>query len=679
MRDRMTGLSLALGVLCSLLGQASPVAALEVPRWFRHARVGGLSISPVRTTDFLISDRIDDLVKHGVNVVEGDSRFSDYLTDQEFDEHVDLVKRVTRIAHQKGVPVVWYIPTMEVITADGLVLKKSMARDHPDWIQVGFDRKGRGYFYGQQFFWVEPKDESAWMCPSGPYREYLLGRLKKLASSGVDGLWLDVPVLGVHEAKWGCADSRCRAKFERETGMSFPSRIDLSDPVFYRYVRWRHEMLAQLLAEISRTVRSVNPRILTIPEIVTGDNISASEMGLDATYLPSIEGLETVVEVNSISDSTGMCDGKVDDWLAAFTSYKWARGAAWPSPAWGFTYGWKPPDAQLVMASCLAAQVNPYEVKVPQMCSTVGKPYRKKMFRWVERNTDLIFETASGAEVGLFYSSDSRDLLDGIRSSGNFSTWAKPRRDLLWASTDYTESVRNTRYMAEYRGWAKLLIKSGIPFDIIPVNRVDSSRIGSYRCLILPEAAVLDEKEQRLLLDWVRRGGHLVVAGVESGSYGSDGRPRRGSIWAEWSSAKQDSSHPLDRGTLSFWRGTPGRDTLRKEPAAVQSRARQTLASAGVQTLVPRGEPVYVQLYRGKDVTVLHAAHYGWVGARNSQPTTIPVRFEVPVPPGTSIASVTRSVPGRPDEPVRYVRTGDRAVFESELTINALFVIRQSR
>lgn len=690
MRGQMKRLSLVGAAVCSLLMLAHSMEGAvrqsvdrasdsteRAPKWITHGRVAGLSVSLLRTTDFLIRDWMDGLVDQGVNVFEGDSRFSEYLTDAEFDEHVALVKRFCTIAHEKGVRVVWYIPSLEVITPNAAISKNSMARDHPDWIQLGFNRKDKAYFVGQKCFWVEPKDESAWMCPNGPYRDYFFKRLKRLATSGLDAIWLDVPILGLFTAQWACADVHCRAKFEKETGLVFPSRVDLSNPTFLRFVRWRHETLADFLKDATRTIKSVDPKMVAVTEIVACDNLLPLETGQDATYFTGVDGLFVVWEVDALSDTTGMANAKLDDWFILMSTYKFCHGASWPAPSWAFSYGWKPFDANLVMASCLAAQVGPYEVKVPQMCSSVGKPFRTKMYHWVKANTNRIFDSDSGAEAAILYSSASRDFLDGARLLGNFASWAAIRRDMHWSATEFSESAYNTQYMGEYRGWAKLLIRNGIPFDIVPLNRATSERLKQYRYLILPEAAVLSDEEHALALKWVRNGGNLLVTGSNPGGYTTDGRKRRESIWASCTGGKPGSCNRVGSGNVQIWEGLPGREYLRKNRVQVETRATDLLRQVGIKSLLPRREPVYVQTYRKDRTIILHAVHYGWInGQINAEPTQVTAHFEVPLPVGFQVRSVVCTSPDQAESEIPFTVKGGSVSFDAKIGIHGLFVIR---
>jgi len=59
-------------------------------------------------------------------------------------------------------------------------------------------------------FWLEPDDLDAWLAPESSCREFYLDRIRELAGSGVDGLWIDVAcylnAIGQFEDLWPSTD-----------------------------------------------------------------------------------------------------------------------------------------------------------------------------------------------------------------------------------------------------------------------------------------------------------------------------------------------------------------------------------------------------------------------------------------------------------------------------------------
>ena len=101
-----------------------------------------------------------------------------------------------------------------------------MYKDHPDWVQ--YDMAGAAnVFYGSVVFWVPPGAESAWMCPNSGYRDYIYARVAQIAATGVDGLWMDVPLLNDIVLQWTDTNPAAVAAFLADTGPGGPDNSGL--------------------------------------------------------------------------------------------------------------------------------------------------------------------------------------------------------------------------------------------------------------------------------------------------------------------------------------------------------------------------------------------------------------------------------------------------------------------
>lgn len=643
--------------------------------WLRQARIGGLGLHET-ATDADLDQELDRLSAAGVTVVEADSSLSDYLPEADFDAEMAFVKRVVERAHGKGLKVVWYYPSVEVITPEGRTRPESVKRKHPEWLQRNFDRKTMNVFYGTLAFWVEPNDESAWMCPNSSYREFFYGRVERLAGTGVDGIWLDVPLFNSIVGKWPCADSHCIEKFQKETGLKFPGRVNLSDPTFRRWVQWRHQTLADFLQGAHAAGLKVNPGMRTVVEVVSCDHMINTLEGLDATYFD--RGLDIVWEVDAISDTTSMIHASKDDWLTMMVVYKYCQGASADRSRWAFTYGFRDDDAQLVMAAALAAQCNPYETRIPQMVTSVGQAYRTRMFDWIKKNGDALFNARTASEVAVAYSPPTRDFVDGTRPGGFYVSPAPPSPAIRWWVLSPELSVLATRYLAEYRGWALMLVGGHVPFDIVTTNQLDAAALQRYRAVVVPAADALGDSERQTLLDYARGGGTLIVSGPLAGTMDGSGARRKTSAWSEWNHNGEHVEAALGAGRLVFWNATPGADYLKASNRTRRLEALALLDKAKVRAVVEGDSPVYVQAYEDDRARYLHVVHYGWVGKPplKAQETTAHVKMPWS---GGAVTKVTLSEPGRDPRVVPHAMQGDYVTFDVPVRINVLATVEGSK
>jgi hypothetical protein len=658
---------------------AAPSNAYESD-WVAYARIAGVGLHET-ISDSELEITLTSLVEEGVNVIECDSSLSDYMKDDVFDMEIAFIRKVVNLAHKKRLKVVWYFPTLEVISPDGAIKANSMQKEHPDWVQRNFDRESYNFFYGTKAFWVEPNDESAWMCPNTPYKEYYIKRIELLAQTNLDGLWLDVPLFNSIVGKWPCSCSWCINLFKTQTGMSFPRKVDFTNKAFKRWLLWRHETLSDFLKEINEAARKVNPKIRCLIEVVSTDHLINTLEGLDATYFDP--NLDIVWEVDAISDTSSMRDASLMDWLCMFTAFKFCRGISENRARWAFSYGFRNDDAQLVMSSLIAAQCNPYETRIPQMCTSVGSDYRTNMFHWMKDHSDVLFDSKSSAEVCLLYSPQTRDFIDGHLSGGFYVTEVPPSPELRWWVKEPEMSVIYTNYLSEYRGWASLLINNFFPFDILATNQLTETKLQQYKTVILPRAVSLSHKEIPLLLSFVSQGGKLIVTGKDTGHLDEKGEKRHNNLLMEiinrngsGSFFKKDKEVAHGQGRIFYLNYLPGKKYLQNNSKSLKKNCRTILEKCGVFPYVEGNPGIYIQSYKLDNKTILHMIHYGWVENEDKNAFSVKVAVSIPWPDNKKIVKVVQSSPDQQQsKTIPVLRDGTHLNFTIETTINSLVII----
>ena len=648
------GLPVSLVLLAATAGCSTPV--WEVPRadpppadWVRVARVAGAPLD-VEDDEAEWTAWLDRAVRAHVIVVAADSSLSAYPDYDRFQRELDLMRRFTTLAHDRNLKVLWYFPSLEVITPDGETLDHSMFKDHPDWVQLGLDETPcdasmtpKGYspnvFYGSKAFWVDPGAESAWMCHLSPWRDVYLDRVKRIAETGVDGLWLDVPLFNDIVGRWACHHERDRRKFEADTGRPYPRPIcraegeppvlDPTDPSFRVWVQWRHREIDAFLKEVHGAARSVMPDFQLVVETVTMDYNAAMLEGLDGAFAGPLEGFSHVWEVDVLSDSHGMRFGRLNDWYSLLAMYEFGRGADAGRGAWAFTYGLLPDDAEAVMMTAAASQVNPYELKVPEMTSTVGWDYRERVFGWLKDHQDDLYRSRSAARVAILHSSSSRDSLDSLCLSdwedtgacgvSLFDRWDRPEGVPAWWTDDADDSVQNSLYLSEYRGLVRLLSEIHVPFDVRPSRLLDAAQASAYDVLVAPNLLALSDGEAGVLRAFVEEGGTLVLTGDQGrpGSQDEHGLPRPQPVLPAPTGNPgigQPVRDALGAGHLVFLAGSPGRDVLTQASSAAARREEMaTLLArhAGPTVRTEASADLHLDLYRTDRGWALHVLRMG--------------------------------------------------------------------
>jgi hypothetical protein len=400
-------------LLANMAGAVRPALAQDsVPStasWLGHARIGGAELFNEMTDDE-IEKSVATLAEQNVSVIEGDSDLSRMLTEKEFEAELGLMRRYAHAAHARELKVVWYYPALEVLSPKAKQGATSMFKQHPTWVQRGIDGKPNIFYGGRgRVHWVDPGMESAWMSFHSPYADMFIGRIKRMAATGLDGIWLDVPIFNDIGAAWADMSPAAVAKFKADTKLAAPKSENWNDPVWRRWIAWRYGEVSNFLLRVRDAARSVSTDVSIVVETVTLDYAAGTQLGLDGSQHKTASDIIQVWEVDVLSDKTAMRLAKPDDWISLIGMSKFAKGASGAKPSWIFTYGQQPDDALLVMAEAIAAGNHPYETKIPQMTTTVGADYRKRVFGWIKEHDRRLFESQSGAKVAVYFSVASRD------------------------------------------------------------------------------------------------------------------------------------------------------------------------------------------------------------------------------------------------------------------------------
>jgi hypothetical protein len=483
-------------------------ASFAWPDWARQARIAGAFFEPGDSDDD-IEGTLDDLASQGVSVVLADSpwgsSYSASVDDAEFSAVRALVSTIVEKAHAQGLKVVMYQTGLELI-ADA---PRDPGSEHPDWAQMSLDGQPIVFsdISSEQEHWLDEGQRDIWLSPCSSYRQLSLARVREMASTGIDGLWVDTVYLqhsiGDHEDLWPSTDSCSAAAFQSATGLSVPAEEDWDGPGWRRWIVWRHDQMTDYLLAVKQAAREVNPDLVFFEENWNVDGTGATQYANDPTAYLGYLDMSTGHEVGTIGDrvdegQTGMQDATLDQWLAFVTMIKWARGADAGKPSWVLTYGYQAADAERLAGVILAEGANYYETRGPSMADSVGADYRQRIFSWTSAHQDALYGGESAATVALAYSPRTRDLLD--QGAG----------DLY--------EPEEAPFFREYRQAAATLLRNHIPFDVVILDdSLSTSRLVDYQTIVLPNVAAMSDGEAAAVRSFAEGGGQVVHTG-ETGS-----------------------------------------------------------------------------------------------------------------------------------------------------------------
>ncbi|MBA8928323.1 hypothetical protein BC739_005540 [Kutzneria viridogrisea] len=654
------------------------------PEWSRFARIADTTFDedadPVRD----MKPKIDALRKQNVSVIELDTILSNWITDQQFTEHMGKVRQFCELAHAAGMRVVMYYPSLEVISIGGRI-GQSFYKNGPgkDWVQRSPEGKPN-VFYGDLVVWVDPDDESCWVSPNSPYRDFYLARIRQLAGTGVDAIWPDVPIYFDGALSWCDASSWAASAFRADTGLALPAKPDFTSPVFRRYVEWRHHTLLGWQRDIAAAGQSVNPQLVTFVETVSMDYQYGTLVGLDGAYLRTSPGVSHVWEVDILGNYDGMRHATATDWTCLISMYKYARAASGAKPAWAFSYGWKADDASLVMAELLAAGCNPFEVKSPYKSDSTDLAMRTRMYGFIAANQNALYDSVNTAEVGVYHSSASRDYVDPGAGTGMYLNTVAPKgvKD-WWATGSREEGADHHSWLGDFRGVVKALVYAHVPFRTVTSPGLAPADLVGLKALLLPNLQAVSDEEAAVLRGFVAGGGTLVVTGPNPTGLDQFGTTRTEFALSDVLGLRRADPLPASKqnGTCWYHKDLLGLNYLTKtDQASADLLLGPVLRAAPPTVGLAAGDPrIHLEVNRLGSDLVLQLVNFTQFGDKPTEfkaaPTTCTVRVDLPT--GKQIGTVTVSSPDNPTpapQPVPWTTSGSAATFD--LTLQQYSLVR---
>jgi hypothetical protein len=156
----------------------------------------------------------------------------------------DLLPWLVGEAHRRNITLV----SWEYLTTAPL-----LAEIHPEW----------RFRYLDDTTPHVPRDDH-FVCLNSPYGELLKQYCVELVNDiGFDAIWFDGSYLfSDRTRKWACCCDYCGEKFKTDTGKSIPTHVDINDPLFRLFLKWRYRWFAEYWASLADFMHRHNPRAL---------------------------------------------------------------------------------------------------------------------------------------------------------------------------------------------------------------------------------------------------------------------------------------------------------------------------------------------------------------------------------------------------------------------------------
>ncbi len=393
------------------------------------------------------------------------------------------------------------------------------AEKHSEWEQVTSD----GDKYGK----VHPLyGNGATFCVNSPWRDWALGLLEEVMKTGVDGVFLDGPVIFPD----CCYCEFCRDKFSQQIGEEIP-REDWEDPIWKKFVEFRESSLSSFLKDAREKIKRINPEAIIF---INSGGWAGSSWRL----------ARDIQKLNPFQDLAGaeafFHYAEIHNPYETLVMGKYLR--AGKKPAVVFTHymngNWhylNLPEGEIKRAIVQTAASNANHWLACLYPSLKYQPTSnipvKELFEFIEANKELFQNTSSIADIGIVISSrtgkywlsqvkDIYTLLDSGREENLIV-------DIKQSSTKRS-SVRKRLcekiLTNSYEGYLRAIIRNHILFDILLDQDINYKTLRKYKAIVFPDAYCFDESSAEELKKYIHTGGNAIFS-FEAGLYNEIGEP----------------------------------------------------------------------------------------------------------------------------------------------------------
>jgi hypothetical protein len=482
-------------LLLSPTVRASPDSVEQ--NWTNHVRIGAYGLRSDNASQIVRSAQEDDVF--GIEVDNDIPGRYESLVNPE--EKLRAIRAVAEQAHAVGNRAFVYIAGTECITANADKTPHTMAKEHPDWLQ----RKITGepaVFGGGTAFWIAKGDEDVWVSPYAPaWRETYMERVRQIAATGIDGIYVDIPYWMTHfegwEDTWASFDDYTVAAFRNDTGLDAKKDLklgDFSDGNFRKWVEFRIQTFTDFMQEIDRNAKGVNPAIMTIPEIYPGIEEEAVRVGADVYSLYSV--VDAVAHEYEFGNGDHMASSRTPlDWFDYQVGMYSFRAFAQGKATWILNYSWdgdKKVDRREAMMNLAVSEImtgsNFWDAPGHSMAGSNDSATRKKIFSWIKDHENTFYRPRTPiAPIGVYFSPETRN--------------------------DYAGE-----FISSYRGILILLMQKHLEFQVVTPRTLAGFE---GQALILPDVRTTSEEERAWFRKYVNAGKTLVITGEDATQLGA--------------------------------------------------------------------------------------------------------------------------------------------------------------
>ncbi|MDD5728145.1 MAG: hypothetical protein PHV59_06250 [Victivallales bacterium] len=381
-------------------------------------------------------------------------------------------------------------------------------------------------------------------CVNSPWREFAFELIRETIRLGVDGCFLDGPVIFPN----CCYCEHCRKLFKEQYGFEImPVWADWNNKAWKPFLKFRQQSSANFLKDAQQAVKQINPEAVIF---LNGGGFAASGVitARNAARMEKYQNFTGAEEFYQCSES----------YRSPFKTLNLGRFlAAGENPGVVFTHhtmsSWhyvplSRPEMTLAMTQTVASGANTwFAIFMETMKYRREEAFEaNKIQKFFADNEEFFTATESAAETAVLTSADTLyGYISGLKEfsakagSGKEENLIADIEDSLSGNSineqrAFSEDILNN----ELHGCFDMANFSHVPLKVLWDEHITKDKLKNVSTLILPNSACLSDRQLEVIMEYVNAGGTLA-AFFESGFYDENGNDIDRTAWLEFLGIKK--------------------------------------------------------------------------------------------------------------------------------------------
>jgi hypothetical protein len=386
----------------------------------------------------------------------------------------DLFGDLCRAAHEDGIAV--------FARMDSNRAYEEVYNAHPDWFCV--DINGKPIKAGDLYI----------TCVNGPYyNEHIPAILREIYALYKPEGFTDNSWSGLGRETI-CYCQSCQKSFKAKTGNDIPKAKDWESKVYKQWIRWNYDRRLEIWDLNNKTTKAVGGPDCTWSGMNSGSISGQSKSFRDVKEIykrADIVMLDDQSRINATGFQHNGINGKLIHGLLGWDKLVPESMAMYQAGRPWFRLAAKPaPEAQMWSINGIAGGIQPWW-HILAASHDDRRMYKtfESLFAWHKTNEKYLINRKPIAKVGVVWSQENTDY------------YGKDDADAL--------------VEMPIRGMTQALLKARIPYLMVHADHIERDA-AQFSVLVLPNLAVMSDKQVAAIKAFVDRGGSLIASGETS-------------------------------------------------------------------------------------------------------------------------------------------------------------------